>query len=169
MNWTKNTRVEEIHDSEVMVISRLNFFSHIENTFALARQTLGYIKWLSRGRFHMSTLLLLYTACIQNWSNGFCTSPLLWSRSVWKYIASVCTRLVQRYVEYWSLGYVRLTIEFAAAIWDQSLNRSNNDFSCIFWVTVFADLRSDLPHILRFAIFYTFNHSKHVDWFSNLC
>lgn len=60
------TRVEEIRDLGVLVDSRMNFISHIENTVAAARQTLGYIKWLSSGRFHMNTLKLLFTSYVRS-------------------------------------------------------------------------------------------------------
>lgn len=62
----KITRVEEVRDLGVLVDSRLNFISHIENITACARQTFGYIKWISGGGFQASTLKLLYTAYVRS-------------------------------------------------------------------------------------------------------
>lgn len=56
INGKQIERVDEIRDN------RLNFISHLENSIASARQMTGYIKWLSNGRFHQSSLELLYTA-----------------------------------------------------------------------------------------------------------
>lgn len=59
-------RVHEVRDLGVIVDNRLNFISHIEHIVASARQTLGYIKWLSNGRFNKDTLKLLYTCYVRS-------------------------------------------------------------------------------------------------------
>lgn len=59
-------RVNEIRDLGVLVDNRLDFISHIGNIISSARQTLGYIKWLSNGRFHKETLMILYNAYVRS-------------------------------------------------------------------------------------------------------
>lgn len=66
MYGNKITRVNEIRDLGVTVDSRLDFVPHIQSMIAGARQTLGYIKWISGGRFAIGTLKLLYTSYVRS-------------------------------------------------------------------------------------------------------
>lgn len=59
-------RKEEIRDLGLLVDRRVTFADHREQTLTRARQSMGYIKWISKGQFGVRTLKVLYTSYVRS-------------------------------------------------------------------------------------------------------
>lgn len=59
-------RKEEICDLGILVNVKGTYASHIEQTTTKARQSMGYIKWISKGQFSAQTLKILYTSYVRS-------------------------------------------------------------------------------------------------------
>ncbi len=59
-------RKEEVRDLGIPVNSHFTFGGHIERSVARARQSMGYIKMISKGQFDVRTLVVLYNAYVRS-------------------------------------------------------------------------------------------------------
>lgn len=59
-------RKNEIRDLGIMVDTRFTFIAHVERMITKARQTMGYIKMISKGQFGTRTLKVLYTSYVRS-------------------------------------------------------------------------------------------------------
>lgn len=59
-------RIEENRDLGLFVDRRMTFAEHREQIATKARQSMGYIKWISKGQFDTRTLKVLYTAYVRS-------------------------------------------------------------------------------------------------------
>lgn len=55
-------RKEEVRDLGLPIDAKMTFATHIEQVTTKSRQSMGYIKWISKGQFGTRTLKVLYTA-----------------------------------------------------------------------------------------------------------
>lgn len=66
LNGQVIARVDEVRDLGVTIDSRFRFVPHIQKIISAARQTIGFIKRISSGRFDRSVLRLLFTAYVRS-------------------------------------------------------------------------------------------------------
>lgn len=59
-------RKNEIRDLGLLVDNRMTFAAHIEQITTKARQSTGFIKWISKGQFNERTLKVLYTSYVRS-------------------------------------------------------------------------------------------------------
>lgn len=59
-------RVDEVRDLGLLTDFRRTFASHIEQMTMRARQSMGYIKWISKGQFGTRALKVLYTSYVRS-------------------------------------------------------------------------------------------------------
>lgn len=66
INGKQIGKVDEIRDLGIILDEKLSFGPHIKNLIASSRQMMGYIKWISAGRFNERTLMLLYVSYVRS-------------------------------------------------------------------------------------------------------
>src|SRR6201996_9842665 len=62
----KIERKEELRDLGLLVDHRMTLIAHMEQTTTKARQSMGYIKWISKGQFGTRALKVLYTSYVRS-------------------------------------------------------------------------------------------------------
>ena len=66
MDDHKIERKEELRDLGLLVDHRMTLIAHMEQTTTKARQSMGYIKWISKGQFGTRALKVLYTSYVRS-------------------------------------------------------------------------------------------------------
>lgn len=66
MNGHIIERKDEMRDLGILIDSRFTFGAHIERIVTRARQSMGYIKAISKGQFDVRTLKVLYTSYVRS-------------------------------------------------------------------------------------------------------
>src|SRR6202012_604453 len=59
-------RKEEIRDLGLLVDIKMTLVAHMEQMMTSSRQSMGYIKWISKGQFAPKTLKVLFTAYVRS-------------------------------------------------------------------------------------------------------